>query len=155
MKTAPTMTAWYKVYHSSVSIETHLCAHWMQVPLVRQPGSKKMYCVSCKNWMMHEQDAREATSSAAQSGAVSAPAAATPAKSATPQRQPPQQPQPSQQQPAAARSPSPDHSQPLSMQALSTSRSKSDEVSAELGRKLLQGWTMLGEACPNEDCVVR
>lgn len=31
-------------------------------------------------------------------------------------------------------------------------RAQSDRASSEIGKKLLKGWTMLGEECPNENC---
>ncbi|KAF9058092.1 hypothetical protein BJ165DRAFT_1521406 [Panaeolus papilionaceus] len=31
-------------------------------------------------------------------------------------------------------------------------REQSDRASSEIGKKMLQGWAMLGEECPNEDC---
>ena len=31
-------------------------------------------------------------------------------------------------------------------------REQSDRASSEIGKKLLKGWAMLGEECPNEDC---
>eukprot|EP00727_Mastigamoeba_balamuthi_P009799 m51a1_g5441 hypothetical protein (202) ;mRNA; f:180525-181359 len=31
-------------------------------------------------------------------------------------------------------------------------KSRSDLISEQLGQKLLQGWTMLGECCPNPEC---
>lgn len=31
-------------------------------------------------------------------------------------------------------------------------REQSDRASSELGKRLLQGWTMLGDECPNEGC---
>ncbi len=31
-------------------------------------------------------------------------------------------------------------------------REQTDRASAEIGRRLLQGWTMLGDECPSESC---
>ncbi|XP_006460027.1 hypothetical protein AGABI2DRAFT_149991 [Agaricus bisporus var. bisporus H97] len=31
-------------------------------------------------------------------------------------------------------------------------REQTDRASVEIGRRLLQGWTMLGDECPNDDC---
>jgi hypothetical protein len=31
-------------------------------------------------------------------------------------------------------------------------REQSDRASSEIGKRLLQGWTMLGDECPNEGC---
>ena len=31
-------------------------------------------------------------------------------------------------------------------------REQSDRASSEIGKKLLKGWAMLGEECPNETC---
>ena len=31
-------------------------------------------------------------------------------------------------------------------------REQSDQASAEIGKKLLQGWAMLGDECPNDTC---
>jgi hypothetical protein len=31
-------------------------------------------------------------------------------------------------------------------------REQTDRASAEIGRRLLQGWAMLGDECPNDDC---
>ena len=33
-------------------------------------------------------------------------------------------------------------------------QSKSDQVSKEMGQKLLQGWAMLNETCPDPQCMV-
>jgi hypothetical protein len=31
-------------------------------------------------------------------------------------------------------------------------RDQSDQASAEIGRRLLKGWAMLGDECPNDTC---
>lgn len=31
-------------------------------------------------------------------------------------------------------------------------REQSDQASSEIGKRLLQGWTMLGDECPNDSC---
>ena len=31
-------------------------------------------------------------------------------------------------------------------------REQSDRASSEIGKRLLQGWTMLGDECPSENC---
>ncbi|KIY51586.1 hypothetical protein FISHEDRAFT_36815 [Fistulina hepatica ATCC 64428] len=41
---------------------------------------------------------------------------------------------------------------PPETEAMRRRREQSDHASAEIGARLLKGWAMLGEECPNEDC---
>jgi hypothetical protein len=33
------------------------------------------------------------------------------------------------------------------------SRKKRDQISAKLGERMLEGWALLGDECPNETCL--
>lgn len=51
-----------------------------------------------------------------------------------------------------SRAPSPDFRLPPDTPEMIARRETTDRASAEIGRRLLQGWAMLGDECQNESC---
>lgn len=50
------------------------------------------------------------------------------------------------------RADSPEFELPPESEASRRRREQSDRASSEIGKRLLKGWAMLAEECPNTDC---
>ncbi|KAH7105690.1 hypothetical protein BKA62DRAFT_690562 [Auriculariales sp. MPI-PUGE-AT-0066] len=132
----------------SASIGSYLLQGWTLtndpctscgVPLMRRPQSSDLLCVSCNTTTTTTAAAASGASSAASTSLADGSDHPSTSRSSTPPTDPP------------SRSSSPGF--PLvETPAMIARRAASDRASAEIGRRLLQGWTMLQDSCSTPSC---
>ncbi|KZT74449.1 hypothetical protein DAEQUDRAFT_748370 [Daedalea quercina L-15889] len=133
-----------------------ICSNCSKVPLMRSPSGPTVYfCANC--------DAVPPTAAASSSrsgldgsrltppthaysvlldekSSVSSASSMTPSRTSTPPTEVSQAPS------------SPTFAPPVDMGEVMRRRQQSDTASAEIGRRMLKGWAMLADECPNSEC---
>ncbi|KAG1753951.1 uncharacterized protein EDB91DRAFT_1043169 [Suillus paluster] len=109
------------------------------VPLMRSPknGSPVThYCANCNG-------PKQSTSSSTQSNSSSTDSSSTHESNSRPSTPPTE---------ISSALSSPTFAPPIDTEETIRRRQQSDQASAEIGKRLLKGWAMLGEECPNIRC---
>ncbi|EJD53824.1 hypothetical protein AURDEDRAFT_141792 [Auricularia subglabra TFB-10046 SS5] len=136
----------------SVSIGPYLLKGWTLTdsacpnagcgaPRLRKPNSTLLLCPACDTDQLSGSTAIASTSQdadAAQSSSTSGATLSSRSRASTPATD-------------ASRAHSPDL-RFVETPEMIARREQSDRASAEIGRRLLQGWAMLGDECPNPTC---
>ena len=116
-----------------------VCKKCLKVPLLRSKSSPPSeFCANCDGGPIQQQPASAAPSHASSSSAGSADHSAS--RPSTP---------PTEVSTALS---SPTFVPPVDMEEITRRRQQSDLASAEIGKVLLKGWTMLADECPNLSC---
>ena len=127
-----------------------ICGKCSKVPLMRSPSNANTYfCVTCDSGPIPA----PSPSSLASPGQVSQKQAESETSSSTTSVH-------STQQPSRPSTPFTEMSSTLSSPTFAPidtaevlrRRQQSDTASAEIGRRLLKGWAMLADECPNSEC---
>ncbi|KZW03980.1 hypothetical protein EXIGLDRAFT_758290 [Exidia glandulosa HHB12029] len=108
-------------------------------PHVRPPNSTQLLCPACDSEIIANSPASGASTSPTEEHVSAATSLSTRSGTSTPLTE-------------DSRSSSPDFHLPADTPEMIARRETTDRASAEIGRRLLQGWAMLGDECPNESC---
>ena len=124
---------------SSQILTDKICQKCNQVPLMRSPSNSSVYfCANCDDdtrlFSVHAETDSESQSAASTNYTNHDPTPSTPLTEMS-----------------SALS-SPTFAPPVDTAELMRRRHQSDTASSEIGKRLLKGWAMLADECPNTQC---